>query len=91
MTIGNETAGRARPGAAPARRPAIASPAGLAARLGRELSPFEADDNGWTDRHYAAALSAPESARSLLAAGAPRGTSGQGSDPAPGTELRASA
>ena len=69
MTTGNETADRAGTGAATARQPTVASPAGLAVRLGRELSPFEVDDDGWTDLHYAAALSARESARSLLLPG----------------------
>ena len=69
MTTGNETADRAGTGAATARQTTVASPAGLAVRLGRELSPFEVDDDGWTDLHYAAALSARESARSLLLAG----------------------
>ncbi|MCY4506431.1 MAG: ankyrin repeat domain-containing protein, partial [Acidobacteria bacterium] len=48
------------------------SPARLAARLGRGLSAVAADDNGWTDLHYAAALDWPATARALLAAGARR-------------------
>ena len=38
--------------------------------LGRELSPTVADENGWTDLHYAAALNLPELVKELLAAGA---------------------
>lgn len=49
MTTGNETSNRARTAAATTRQPAIASPSELTVRLGRELSPFAADDNGWTD------------------------------------------
>ena len=38
--------------------------------LGRQLSPTAADENGWTDLHWAAALNLPELAEALLAAGA---------------------
>ena len=38
--------------------------------LGRELSPTEADENGWTDLHWAAALNLPEMAATLLDTGA---------------------
>ena len=59
--------------AAPADgEPPAMSPARLAARLGRGLSALAADDNGWTDLHYAAALDWPATARALLAAGARR-------------------
>ena len=70
MSAGNETADRAGTDTAPSRPPTTASPSELTVRLGRELSPFAADDNGWTDLHYAAVLSADESARSLLLSGA---------------------
>ena len=70
MTTGNETSGRGRSDAAPARQLAIASPAELAVRLGRELSPYEVDEDGWSDLHFAAALSAVDAAQRLLLAGA---------------------
>ena len=38
--------------------------------LERELSPTAADENGWTDLHYAAALNLPELVEALLDAGA---------------------
>ena len=38
--------------------------------LGRALSPTLADENGWTDLHYAAALNQAELVRALLNAGA---------------------
>ena len=70
MTAGNETWDRRRSRTATPRQPGSVSPAGLAVRLGRELSPLTADGDGWTDLHFAAALSAPASARWLLLAGA---------------------
>ena len=38
--------------------------------LRREPSPFEADENGWTDLHYAAALDLPKLAEALVNSGA---------------------
>ena len=38
----------------------------LAALLGRELSTFDSDENGWTDLYYAAALNQPSLAERLL-------------------------
>ena len=38
--------------------------------LGREPAPHRADQNGWTDLHYAATLNFAEMARTLLAGGA---------------------
>ena len=43
---------------------------GFKARLGREPSAEAADENGWTDLHWAAVLNLPEAARALLDAGA---------------------
>lgn len=43
----------------------------LTKTMGRMLSPYRVDGNGWTDLHYAAALNLPEPARSLLRQGAP--------------------
>ena len=53
----------------------LSTPGGQAAAalsrvLGRELSPTEADENGWTGLHYAAALNLPALAEALLDAGA---------------------
>ena len=42
----------------------------LRAVLGRSLSPFAVDENGWTDLHWAAALNLPDLAAALLDAGA---------------------
>ena len=42
-----------------------------AGRRERCAVPVAADENGWTDLHFAAALNAPDLARRLLAAGAP--------------------
>ena len=42
----------------------------LTQTMGRPLSPYRTDENGWTDLHYAAALNLPDSARNLLAQGA---------------------
>ena len=42
----------------------------LTQTMGRPLSPYRMDENGWTDLHYAAALNLPDSARNLLAQGA---------------------
>ncbi len=67
--MGNRSAGRE---AAPsASRLSIASPAALAAHLGRDLSASAVDDGGWTDLHYAAAFRWPAVARALLIDGAP--------------------
>ncbi|MDD9999400.1 MAG: ankyrin repeat domain-containing protein, partial [Rhodospirillaceae bacterium] len=38
--------------------------------LGREISPFAVDENGWTDLHWAAALNSSELAKALLDLGA---------------------
>ncbi len=45
-------------------------PTNLREILGREPSPSETDENGWTDLHYAAALNLPNLARTLIDAGA---------------------
>ena len=42
----------------------------LTQTMGRPLSPYRVDENGWTDLHYAAALNLPDSARNLLVQGA---------------------
>ncbi len=42
----------------------------LAQTMGRPLSPYRVDENGWTDLHYAAALNLPDSVRNLLVQGA---------------------
>ena len=42
----------------------------LAQTMGRPLSPYRVDENGWTDLHYAAVLNLPDSARNLLVQGA---------------------
>ena len=44
--------------------------ADLAQAMDRPLSPYRADENGWTDLHYAAVLNLPDSARNLLGQGA---------------------
>ena len=67
--MGNRSAGRE---AAPsASRLSTASPAAVAAHLGRDLSAAAVDDGGWTDLHYAAAFRWPAVARALLIDGAP--------------------
>ena len=43
----------------------------LTKTVGRMLSPYRVDGNGWTDLHYAAALNLSAPARSLLRQGAP--------------------
>lgn len=42
----------------------------LAHAMGRPLSPYRIDENGWTDLHYAAVLNLPDSVRNLLVQGA---------------------
>ena len=69
--MGNRNAGREAAPAASASRPSIASPAALAAHLGRDLSASAVDDGGWTDLHYAAAFGWPAVARALVIDGAP--------------------
>ena len=71
MRNGNRRRECQTPFVAPFGPPSIASPAALAARLGRDLSASAVDDGGWTDLHYAAAFSWPAAARALLIDGAP--------------------
>ena len=71
MDTRNEDAERAVPPVAPPRRRSITSPAELAAHLGRDLSALAADDDGWTDLHYAGALGCPAVVWALLSDGAP--------------------
>ncbi len=71
MSHREENRGRGARPPAPTRPPSIASPAELAAHLGRDLSASAVDGDGWTDLHYAAALDWPGLARELLGDGAP--------------------
>ena len=67
----NRNAGREAAPSASASRQAIASPAALAAHLGRDLSASAVDAGGWTNLHYAAAFGWPALARALLIDGTP--------------------